>query len=239
MPPPSKLTRAILHDSVVAHLRRCIVEGALAPGQKLNERELCEVIGVSRTPLREALKVLSAEGLVELSQNRGASVATMSEDEIGDAFELLGGLEAFAGELACERITAAELAEIRALHGGMLACRARNDLAGYYDRNQQIHDRINAAARNGELSQAYAAVNRRLQALRFRSNQQAPKWDSAIHDHHEMLLALEARDGGRLARILRDHLRSKRDAVLPGAVAAAPLPAPRHGERRPAAAHPG
>ncbi|WP_420998221.1 GntR family transcriptional regulator [Cupriavidus sp. 30B13] len=239
MPPPRKVTHAILHDTVVAHLRRCIVEGALAPGQKLNERELCEVIGVSRTPLREAMKVLSAEGLVELSQNRGASVATMSADEIDDAFELLGGLEAFAGELACQRITDAEVAEIRALHAGMLACRMRNDLAGYYGRNQEIHDRINAAARNGELSQAYAAVNRRLQALRFRSNHQTPKWDSAIHDHNEMLRALEARDGARLAQLLRDHLRSKRDAVLPGAAAAGPVPAPRHAKRRPASARPG
>jgi DNA-binding GntR family transcriptional regulator len=85
----------------------------------------------------------------------------------------------------------------------MLACRTQNDLAGYYSRNQAIHDRINEAARNSALRQTYIAVNRRLQALRFRSNFQTPKWDRAIHDHDEMLKALEARDGKRLSAIRR------------------------------------
>lgn len=209
-----KLERQRLHDTVVEHLRKFIVEGVLAPGMRLNERELCETLGISRTPLREAFKVLAAEGLLVLSPNRGASVYRMSESEIRETFELMSGLEAFSGELACERITQAELAEIKALHYSMLACRLQNDLPGYYSRNQEIHDRINEAARNSALRQTYIAVNRRLQALRFRSNFQIPKWDSAIHDHDDMLKALEARDGKRLSAILRQHLLDKRDAVL-------------------------
>ncbi|WP_133646552.1 GntR family transcriptional regulator [Paraburkholderia flava] len=209
-----KVERQRLHDTVVEHIRRFIVEGALVPGKKLNERELCETLGISRTPLREALKVLAAEGLIDIEPNRGASVSKMSEAELRETFELMSGLEAFSGELACERITAAELAEIKALHYAMLACRAQNDLPGYYSRNQAIHEKINEAARNGALRQTYIAVNRRLQALRFRSNFQVPKWDRAIHDHDEMLKALEARDGKRLATILRKHLLDKRDAVL-------------------------
>ncbi|MGH8779466.1 GntR family transcriptional regulator [Paraburkholderia sp.] len=209
-----KVERQRLHDTVVEHIRRFIVEGVLESGKKLNERELCETLGISRTPLREALKVLAAEGLIEIEPNRGASVSKMSEAELRETFELMSGLEAFSGELACERITAAELAEIKALHYAMLACRAQNDLPGYYSRNQAIHEKINEAARNGALRQTYIAVNRRLQALRFRSNFQVPKWDRAIHDHDEMLKALEARDGKRLATILRQHLLDKRDAVL-------------------------
>jgi DNA-binding GntR family transcriptional regulator len=209
-----KVERQRLHDTVVDHLRRFIVEGVLEPGKKLNERELCETLDISRTPLREALKVLASEGLVEISPNRGASVSKMSEAELRETFELMSGLEAFSGELACERITAAEIAEIKALHYAMLACRAQNDLAGYYSRNQAIHDKINEAARNSALRQTYVSVNRRLQALRFRSNFQMPKWDRAIHDHEEMLEALDARDGKRLAAILRHHLLEKRDAVL-------------------------
>ncbi|SDD17914.1 GntR family transcriptional regulator [Paraburkholderia lycopersici] len=206
--------RQQLHDTVVDHLRRFIVEGVLEAGRKLNERELCETLGISRTPLREALKVLAAEGLIEISPNRGASVSKMSEAELRETFELMSGLEAFSGELACERITAAEIAEIRALHDAMLACRAQNDLAGYYSRNQAIHDKINEAARNPALRQIYVTVNRRLQALRFRSNFETAKWDRAIHEHEEMLEALDARDGKRLATILRQHLLAKRDAVL-------------------------
>jgi len=206
--------RQQLHDTVVDHLRRFIVEGVLEPGRKLNERELCETLGISRTPLREALKVLASEGLIEISPNRGASVLKMSEAELRETFELMSGLEAFSGELACERITPAEIAEIKALHYAMLACRAQNDLAGYYSRNQAIHDKINEAARNSALRQTYIAVNRRLQALRFRSNFETAKWDRAVHDHAEMLEALDARDGKRLAAILRQHLLDKRDAVL-------------------------
>jgi DNA-binding GntR family transcriptional regulator len=209
-----KVERQRLHDTVVDHIRRFIVEGVLEPGKKLNERELCETLGISRTPLREALKVLAAEGLIDIWPNRGASVSKMSEAELRETFELMSGLEAFSGELACERITPAEIAEIKALHYAMLACRAQNDLAGYYSRNQAIHDKINEAARNSALRQMYIAVNRRLQALRFRSNFQIPKWDRAIHDHDEMLKALDDRDGKRLSAILRQHLLDKRDAVL-------------------------
>lgn len=209
-----RVERQRLHETVVDHLRRFIVEGLLTPGKKLNERKLCETLGISRTPLREALKVLESEGLIDIEPNRGASVSTLSEAELRELFELMSGLEAFSGELACERITNEEIAEIKALHYAMLACRAENDLAGYYSRNQAIHDKINNAARNSALRQNYLAVNRRIQALRFRSNFQTQKWDSAIRDHAEMLEALDARDGKRLSHILRQHLLRKRDAVL-------------------------
>jgi len=158
--------------------------------------------------------VLAAEGLIEISPNRGASVLKMSENEIWETFEAISGIEAFSGELACERITPVELAEIKALHYAMLACKAQNDLPGYYARNREIHDRINAAARNEVLRQTYLGLNRRLQALRFRSNFNSQKWDRAAHEHDEMIQALEAKDGKRLSSILRSHLLSKRDAVL-------------------------
>lgn len=209
-----KLERQHLHDTVVEHLRNLVVEGVLPPGTKLNERELCETMGISRTPLREALKVLAVEGLIEISPNRGASVYKMTETEIWETFELMSGLEALAGELACERITAVEVAEIKALHYAMLACKAQNDLPGYYSRNQIIHNKICAASRNSVLQHTYLSVNRRLQALRFKSNFKHKKWESAAHDHDEMLKALEARDGRRLATILRQHLLDKRDAVM-------------------------
>ncbi|QEZ46926.1 GntR family transcriptional regulator [Cupriavidus oxalaticus] len=209
-----KLERKRLHDVVVEHLRRFIVEGVLSPGMKLNERELCETLGISRTPLREALKVLAAEGLIDIWPNRGASVSRMSETEVWEMFELLSGLEAFAGELACERITPAEFAEIKALHYSMLACRVQKDLPGYYARNQEIHNLIVAAARNAALSQTYLALNRRIQALRFRSNFQSEKWDRAVDEHEGMISALEARDGKKLAGILRHHLLEKREAVM-------------------------
>lgn len=210
----SRVTRLHLHDTVVNHLRNFIVEGVLPPGTKLNERELCDTLGISRTPLREALKVLAAEGLVDITPNRGTSVSRMSEAEIREMFELMSGLEAFSGLLACERITPEELAQIKALHYTMLACHAQNDLPGYYAKNHEIHDHINQAARNPALRQVYLSTNRRLQALRFRSNLQADKWNKAAQEHSDMIKALEMRDGEGLAAILRQHLLKKRDAVL-------------------------
>ena len=212
--PVQKLSRPILHQTVTDHLRTMIVEAVLPPGTRLNERELCETLGISRTPLREALKVLAAESLVEILPNRGATVARMTEEDIRETFELMSGLEAFGGELACERITEDELAEIERLHEEMLECRARRDLPAYYSRNHAIHDRISQAARNPALRQIYVSINMRLQALRFRSNFHETKWDHAIQDHVQMIEALRARDGKRLAGILRHHLLEKRDAVL-------------------------
>jgi DNA-binding GntR family transcriptional regulator len=203
-----------LPSAVAEALRALITEGTLAPGARLNERALCDRLGVSRTPLREAFRVLASEGLIELTPNRGAQVVALSERDIQDAFELMGALEALAGELACARITAEETAQIKALTFQMLACRARRDLPSYYRLNRQIHDRINAAARNRALAHAYAKQNLRIQNLRFRSNFDADKWAKAAREHEAMVEALEARDGARLAAILRDHLRAKCDAVL-------------------------
>ena len=203
-----------LPSAVGDALRALITEGTLAPGSRLNERALCDRLGVSRTPLREAFRVLASEGLIELTPNRGAQVVALSESDIRDSFELMGALEALAGELACARITLEETAQIKALTFQMLACRARRDLPSYYRLNREIHDRINAAARNRALAQSYANQNLRIQNLRFRSNFDDDKWAKAARQHEAMVEALEARDGERLARILRDHLRAKCDAVL-------------------------
>ncbi len=214
MPSLPRLARQHLHDTVVGHLRKLIVESVFPPGTKLNERELCETMGISRTPLREALKALAAEGLVDIAPNRGASVYKMSREEIWETFEFVSGLEAMAGELACQRITPAEVADIKALHAAMLACKAQGDLPGYYSNNQAIHNKITTAARNTVLLQTYLNMNRRLQALRQRSNVVPTKWDQAVGEHQQMIEALDARDGKRLGELLAAHLLDKRDSVM-------------------------
>jgi len=204
----------MLHEAVVTQLQRMIVEGSLSPGTRLNERMLCARLGVSRTPLREAFRVLAAQGLVSLLPNRGAVVLRLSTKDIEETFEVIAGLEAMGGELACARITDAEVNEIRALHYEMLASHAVRDLPGYYRRNFLIHDAINKAAGNDVLRETYITINSRLQALRFRSNFDRDKWDAAVREHGEMIAALDARDGPRLARILRNHVLAKCASVL-------------------------
>ena len=204
----------MLHSAIVAQLQRMIVEGLLAPGTRLNERMLCDKLGVSRTPLREAFRVLAAQGLVSLLPNRGAVVLQLSTKDIEETFEVISGLEALSGELACARITDDEVNEIRALHYEMLACHAVRDLPGYYRLNYRIHDAINKAARNDVLRQTYTTINSRLQALRFRSNFDRDKWDTAVREHSAMVEALEAREGARLGAILRAHVLAKCASVL-------------------------
>jgi len=206
--------RTTLPSTIAEQLRQMITEGELLAGTRLNERTLGVRLGVSRTPLREAFRLLAADGLIELTPNRGAQVVSLSEQDIRDSFEVMSGLEALSGELACRHVTADEIAEIKALTFEMLACHARHDLPGYYRLNRAIHDRINRAAGNRLLAQVYSTLNLRIQNLRFRSNFDRDKWNKAAREHTAMVDALEARDGPRLAAILRSHLLQKCDAVL-------------------------
>nr|WP_260986375.1 GntR family transcriptional regulator [Bordetella genomosp. 13] len=203
-----------LPGTVAGQLRERIIQGEFRPGARLNERALCELLGVSRTPLREAFRVLAAEGLVQIEPNRGARVAVLSEHAIREAFEVIGGLEAMSCRLACARASDAEIAEIRALTYEMMASHARQDLPAYYGLNRLIHQRIGQAAHNALLLQLYEAQNLRVQNLRFVSNEDRAKWDHAMREHIDMADALAARDGDRLAAIMREHLQRKCDAAL-------------------------
>jgi DNA-binding GntR family transcriptional regulator len=208
------IPRAALHEQVAQRLRQMLVESRIPPGAKLNERELSELLQVSRTPLREAIKMLAAEGLVELLPNRGAIAVALTEADVRNTFEVMACLEAQSGELAAERITEDELAEIQAMHFEMLAAYTRRDLSTYYSLNMRIHSAINAAAKNPVLGAVYNQVNARLQALRFRSNQDGAKWKRAVKEHEQMILALGARDASAMREVLLTHLRNKRDTVL-------------------------
>ena len=208
------LTPAGLHDHAAARLRTMLVEGQIVPGAKLNERELAAALNVSRTPLREAIKMLATEGLVDLLPNRGAVAVRLTEADVMHSFEVLAELEGLAGELAALRISDAARNELRAKHYEMLACHARGDLSGYYRLNARIHADINTAAANPVLASTYARANARVQSLRFRTNQNGAKWQRAVQEHGQMLEALDARDGAALRTLLQQHLRHKRDAVL-------------------------
>ncbi len=207
--------RQNLHDTVVSRLRDLIIEGEMASGSRLAERQLCDSLGVSRTPLREALKVLAAEGLVELLPNRGARVARLDESDIENMFEVMAALEALAGTLACSRISEAELAEIGALHYEMMAQYMRRALPEYFRLNQAIHAAIVAASRNPILAATYHGLATRIRRARYLANLSDERWQHAVAEHTAILEALRARDGARLAQLLAEHLRNK-SAVLRG-----------------------
>ncbi|MBU3541886.1 MAG: GntR family transcriptional regulator [Burkholderiaceae bacterium] len=214
IPISSELNAQNLHEMTFQKLRNMLVEGQIAPGSKLNERELAEQLCVSRTPIREAIRRLAADGLVELIANRGAIAVKLDREDILNTFDVIANLEGFSGELAVQNITVEQLTELEATHYEMLAQHARKDLSNYYRLNLKIHHLINQAANNPVLTRLYQQVNARIEALRFKSNQDEHKWQKAIEEHQEMIDALKARDTQRMRAVMQSHVMNKRDVVL-------------------------
>jgi DNA-binding GntR family transcriptional regulator len=203
-----------LHQGVLASLRDLIIHNELAPGKRLNERILCERLKVSRTPLREALKVLSHEGLVELLPNRGARVVKLTPEDVRHLFEILGALESLAGRLACLHITEAEICEIKAVHYHMQAQFIRRVLPDYFRDNQEIHQRIVAAARNSVLITMYENLNSRLLRARYLASQtDQGRWAAAMREHELIIDALSRRCADELAELLQQHLNHKYESL--------------------------
>ncbi|MCO6384859.1 GntR family transcriptional regulator [Oceanicola sp. 502str15] len=203
---------------VAAKLREMIITNRFAPGSPVRERALAEELQVSRTPLREALKILANEGLLVLNPRRGATVAVLDDDEVRELLQLLGGLEAFASRLACENITDATLRELQALHHEMIAAYWRSDRITYFHLNQKIHLTLVRSAGNSVLEEHYRMVNARLYRVRYELNLKTNRWGDAIRDHEVIMEALEARDGARLATVLEDHVLKAFDRLRRGEV---------------------
>jgi len=203
--PEDRGTRTVV---AARKLREMIVSGALEPGQRITERFIADHLdGMSRTPLREAFKILEAEGLVKIEPNRGAVVAALSVDEVEAAIEVLIGLETLAAEPACEHVTDAQVAEVEALHARMAQAYRDGDLMAYFNLNQAIHQKIVDAARNPVLSRIYASECARIKRYRYAGNQQNERWGRAVHEHEGILDALRERSGAMLREILRAHHR--------------------------------
>jgi DNA-binding GntR family transcriptional regulator len=205
-----------LHGEILSRLRDHVVEGKIADGARVPERQLCEMFGISRTPLREALKVLAAEGLIDLLPNRGARVRQLSRRDLEELFEVMGGLESLAGRLACESITDQEIAEIERLHYEMYGHYLHRDMHNYFQVNQAIHEKIVEAARNETLRATYASFAGRIRRVRYSANfaRKRQRWGEAMREHEAILDALRRRAGSELSDILFHHLRNKRAAAV-------------------------
>jgi len=200
------IVRPTLHDAIVARVRDMIIEGELAPGTRLHEGNLGKMLGVSRTPLREALKFLVSEGLLELSPGRGAVVRQFSAKDVHDSLIVLGNLEGLAGRLVCEHATDAEIREVRQLHDRMMEMYEKRDRMPYFKLNQNIHSAILRLSKNEALVSVHGVLQARLKRIRYIGNEGPEKWAGAVADHIEMIEALEGRDADRLSKILTAHM---------------------------------
>jgi DNA-binding GntR family transcriptional regulator len=213
IPAADGIQRRYLHDEVADRLRELILSGELEPRSRVNELELCERFGTSRTPLREAIKILSSEGLLELLPNRGARVASLSAAEIDEMVQVVAGLEAVAAELACQRADDDEIEAIAADTDAMAEAYARRDETAYFTINRAIHEGIIASARNATLRGLYANLSSRIQRMRYTAHKTEEQWSRAMGEHLEMVRLLRARDGETLAALMKRHIRGKAEVI--------------------------
>lgn len=209
MPLTQNIHRPTLHEELVERLRNLVVEDTLKPGEKVPEKDLCEAFGVSRTPLREALKVLASEGLVVLQANRGARVAQVTREELEKTFPVIAVLEELAGELACRNLSDAEIDEIETRHDAMIKAYLAKDRKAYFQANQDIHNAFIEGARNDILESHHRLLASRVRRARFMANLSDDRWAQAIREHEQMMEKLHNRDAEGLGRLMKMHMMNK------------------------------
>lgn len=201
-----RLQRTGLHEDATARLRGLIVRGDLAPGESLIEADLSEALGISRTPLREALKLLASEGLVELRLNRSAIIAPIRHDEVEELFEAVSGIERVAAELAALRMTERDLERMDHLQERMERLHDTGMLRDYFELNQQIHSFIVACSRNRALKGTHDWLLGRVERARLFALSSQERWDESLQEHRALLAALKRRDADRAGRVLAQHV---------------------------------
>lgn len=200
------ISRLSLHERVAQRLREMIVSGELAGGEKVPVAELSQEIGVSLTPLREALKVLAGEQLVELTPNRGARVVAVTPEEARAVFEVISSLEGAAAELAAERMNAQQLAVLESLHERMRDYYLSGEKEPYFRLNREIHDAIVEFAGNPVLSHMRGQLSTHAERVRFMAVMDGTRQSQAMQDHEDVMEAFRKRDKRQAMDVWRRHL---------------------------------
>jgi DNA-binding GntR family transcriptional regulator len=214
LPVSDPILRPALHDEVLRKLSGMILRGELSPGSRVQEKTLCDRLQISRTPLREALKVLASSGLVELRPNRGAWIAPLRATEVAETFDVLSILERRAGELAATRLSATGIRAIGRLHETMLGYGSATHSENRLRVDLQIHRMIVEAAGNGTLATMHAALAIKVERARYLAAISPERVRRSMEEHAVILEAVRARDPARLAEALYAHCQDTRDAVV-------------------------
>jgi DNA-binding GntR family transcriptional regulator len=202
-----QIVRGTLHDEVVAVLRDMIIQDELHPGSRIPEAELCTQLGISRTPLREALRVLASEGLVKPLPRRGAIVAEPTPDEIQGLFYAIGSIESTCAQLACVNFTDLEIENVLKLHKRLVQLYARGQPSkDYFRTNQAIHQAIVLGARNQFLVELHNSLSLRVLRVRFFIDVSKSAWKRALAEHEQIAALVQRRDGRKLSELLLRHM---------------------------------
>lgn len=213
-PAQSKLVRASLHTEIVSTLRRMIQTGELPPGAIISERGICAQLGISRTPLREALKVLASENLVQLRPHRAPLVSSVDPAEVAELFELLSVIEPAAAELACQRATDDELQELSCMHEQLVTLYQARERTPYFSLNLAVHHEIVRLARNKVMLAIYETLQSRVSRARSIANLDRERWASSNLEHGQLIAAFRNRDHVSVKALLLAHMERTSVAVL-------------------------
>jgi len=212
------ILRTQLHDEVLRRLGSMILRGDMPPGSRINERSLCDQLQVSRTPLREAVKVLAADGLVELLPNRGARIAPLSVTEVAENFEVLALLERHASEWATKRLSDTAIQELYRLHHAMLEYSRVGDSENQLQMDLRIHRLIVDAAGNRVLTSIHHGLARKVERARYLASIAPDRVRRSMEEHEAILEAILGRDPKHVADTLYTHCLNTREAVVTAVV---------------------
>ena len=202
-----------LHEEVASQLRERIFAGELAPGSYLDEPALCGALGISRTPLREALKVLTAEGLLRHEPRRGCFVAQITERDLDEIFPVIALLEGRCAFEAARNASDAELAELQLLHERLERAANARRINDYYAINFAIHEAIIALADNRWLAQVIGDLRKILKLARLQQLHAPGRLAQSLSEHLAVFAALKARDAEGAEAAMRTHLTRQRIAL--------------------------
>lgn len=206
MADPVPLRGSSLHDNVATRLRNMIFDADLQPGDWVDEKALAEAWQISRTPLREALKVLASEGLVELVPQRGCRVIELSDSDADALFPVMALLEGRCAHEAALHLDDHSLARLRSLHAELERHAAAHDVERYYRANHDFHSFVQQLADNRWLDRVTADLRRFMRLMRGRQLQLPGRIEASINEHRVLLDAFEQRDATRAERAMHDHL---------------------------------
>ncbi|WP_297723062.1 GntR family transcriptional regulator [Limnohabitans sp. Rim8] len=213
MPTKDPIARTSLHLEVTSRLRSLIVESHIKPGERVPELEISRDLGVSRTPIREALKVLASEGLVELLPLRGAVVKSFSPKDAADMLEVMGLLESYAAQKAC-KAAQSRIDHVLTMHNKMKTLFSQRKRPAYFDLNQKIHDALVDMADNESLSMVHSTMSKRMRSLRYSGNSTPENWRAALEDHERIAHALKKRDAQEMKQAVQSHFENTIKRVL-------------------------
>ncbi|MES2481819.1 MAG: GntR family transcriptional regulator [Pseudomonadota bacterium] len=200
-----------LYEEVAELLRQRIFQRELEPGSWIDEVKLAQEYGISRTPLREALKVLAAEGLVTMKMRRGAYVTEVSEQDLDEVYHLLSLLESDAAGVVAERASAAELKELAGIHAELEAAVANRDL--FFRINERFHMRLLEIAGNRWRNQMVADLRKVMKLNRHNSLLKSGRIEESLKEHRAVMTALKRRDAAATVRCMREHFANGLEAA--------------------------